>query len=277
MLGTLKSYARRLKTRKIISEFRKSEDVATKAIADALNASMSPVNSTASSWHHKIEKIRTEMYDSQDTLDAWARPWLEKSEELSKRLGITTDSMAEGMTISQAVRASKSMNWCLALFELTYQLRPTIVIELGTNVGVSGLYIASALKEIGAGKLITLEGSPSKAVLAQQNFDRMGLTDQVEIVVGDFFDTLEQVLSTHAENIQLGFIDGFHEGAATIQFHKLFLKSMDSGVIVYDDIYWSKGMREAWSKIRQDRQVNNSAEGESVGFCSIASAHPETA
>jgi len=71
------------------------------------------------------------------------------------------------------------------LAELVRQKKPKRVVECGTAVGYSGLWIARELKAAGGGKLITIEISPRRAKEAADNFKRAGLEDFVEVRVGD--------------------------------------------------------------------------------------------
>lgn len=79
--------------------------------------------------------------------------------------------------------------------------------------------------------------------------------DAVEVVVGDFAHTLDDTLR-RAGQVDLAFIDGFHDGKATIGYHAAFKEAAAPGaVLIYDDINWSDGMTRAWDAIRQDGEV----------------------
>ena len=57
------------------------------------------------------------------------------------------------------------------------------------------------------------------------------------------------------------FIDGNHEKASTLQyFNQLLVKSESNLIIVFDDINWSAGMREAWQEIKTNAKVKISAD-----------------
>ena len=52
------------------------------------------------------------------------------------------------------------------------------------------------------------------------------------------------------------FIDGNHQKEATISYFKKCLNySNDKSIIVFDDIYWSKGMEDAWDYIKQHNRT----------------------
>jgi len=71
------------------------------------------------------------------------------------------------------------------LAELVREKKPNVVVECGTAIGYSGLWIARELKAAGKGKLITIEIDPRRAKQAKANFDRAGLADVVEVRTGD--------------------------------------------------------------------------------------------
>ena len=57
-------------------------------------------------------------------------------------------------------------------------------------MGVSTIYMAAALRDLGGGQLIGSELEPSKALRARANLESVGLADLVEIRVGDALETL---------------------------------------------------------------------------------------
>jgi len=62
-------------------------------------------------------------------------------------------------------------------------------IEIGTLGGYSGTWIARGL--VDGGKLITLEKESKHADVARENFAKAGVSDRVEIKVGDAHETLK--------------------------------------------------------------------------------------
>jgi len=71
------------------------------------------------------------------------------------------------------------------LAELVRQKKPEVVVECGTAIGYSGLWIARELKRAGRGKLITIEIDPQRAHEAVRNFQRAGVAGYVTVRVGD--------------------------------------------------------------------------------------------
>jgi predicted O-methyltransferase YrrM len=71
------------------------------------------------------------------------------------------------------------------LAELVRNKKPKLVVECGTAVGYSGLWIARELKAAGRGKLITIEIDEDRVRQARANFVKAGVADVVEVRQGD--------------------------------------------------------------------------------------------
>lgn len=80
----------------------------------------------------------------------------------------------------------------------------TRIVEFGTSMGVSTIYLAAALRDMGGGHLIGTELEPSKAARARANLESAGLTDLVDIRVGDARETLADV----GGDVDLVLLDG---------------------------------------------------------------------
>ena len=71
------------------------------------------------------------------------------------------------------------------LAELVRQTKPNYVVECGTALGYSGLWIARELEALGGGKLVTIEIDARRAREAGENFRKAGLEKFVTVKVGD--------------------------------------------------------------------------------------------
>lgn len=78
------------------------------------------------------------------------------------------------------------------------------VVEFGTSHGASTIYLAAALRDSGGGTLITTESRLGKAHLARRNLADAGVSDLVELRVGD----ARQTLRVLTEPVDLLFLDG---------------------------------------------------------------------
>ena len=167
-----------------------------------------------------------------------------------------------------AVQNSRSHSWLSLMFRLVRTLKPTTMLELGTCLGISGMYCASALRLNGNGTLVTIEGAESYANIAKENFTSLQLNNVVQYT-GRFSDALDSVLKQHAP-IDFVFIDGHHDGEATIRyFEKIYPSLAPSSWIIFDDISWSSGMKRAWKTIASDPRITFSADLSLIGICHL--------
>src|SRR5262249_21001464 len=90
--------------------------------------------------------------------------------------------------------SSTTRPWGDLLFQIIRVLQPSAALELGTCVGLSGSYIASAMRANNRGHLWTLEGMLDSAKLADETFSILDLSERVTTVVGRFADTLDGAL-----------------------------------------------------------------------------------
>src|SRR5262245_30152260 len=74
---------------------------------------------------------------------------------------------------------------------LSASIGATKILEIGTAIGYSGIWLAGALPP--GGMLITLELDPERARVARANFERAGLADRVGILIGDAQVTMAKV------------------------------------------------------------------------------------
>jgi predicted O-methyltransferase YrrM len=164
---------------------------------------------------------------------------------------------------SIAKRSSVSPKIGRMLFRLVNYMQPKNVVEMGTSLGLSTLYIAKACPEA---KVITMEGSIQKANIAKSNFEAMGISN-VKQVNGDFKETLPAVI-TELNAVDLVFFDGNHRKDATLEYFQAFAsKASDNAVFIFDDIRWSQGMYEAWEEIIKDKRLTVTIDLFSVGLC----------
>ncbi|MFM1875211.1 MAG: hypothetical protein RL266_948 [Bacteroidota bacterium] len=149
-----------------------------------------------------------------------------------------------------AKNSAKGGKWGELLFRLVRHFEPQTMIELGTSLGVGGLYQSLGNPN---GKLTTFEGCPNTAAIAREQFDQAHVNPT--IIEGDFDDTLQPYLNS-IEKLDWVFIDGNHQKEPTIRYFEQCLeKCHHDSVLLFDDIYWSKGMAEAWANIKAHKRV----------------------
>jgi len=176
--------------------------------------------------------------------------------------------MMTGARLKAASTNSKQGLWLAKLaMHVTANAEGHInVLELGTAAGISGMYLLAGIAPKGEGRLISFEGSPELAKLAEgylRDFVSQNTLHNIdfEIIVGNFDNTLEGYIKDHNQPIHLAFIDGNHREDATIHYHELVRNVMGGrGVIVHDDISWSANMTRAWQHIQQIEGAGKTAE-----------------
>lgn len=79
------------------------------------------------------------------------------------------------------------------LYAMARACRATRIVEFGTSMGISAIYLAAALRDNGGGLLIGTELELTKVARARAHLDAAGLSDLVEIREGDARETLGHV------------------------------------------------------------------------------------
>lgn len=131
------------------------------------------------------------------------------------------------------------------LFRLINFQQPTIILEIGTSLGLTTAYLASARKQA---VVYTLEGCPETALVAQLNFKKLQLKN-ITPVTGNFEYTLPAVLQ-EINRVDFVLFDGNHRYEPTMRYFEWCLtKKSEESIFVFDDIYWSAEMRRAWCQI----------------------------
>ncbi len=184
---------------------------------------------------------------------------------------LTAEEVAAGRPGSQPLAqltktASKDRRWSELLMRLVRETRPVRCVEMGAAVGISAAYQAAALTlNRDGGHLTTLEGGESLAAVTRQTLDGLGLGSITDVVQGRFADTLAGVLDSGPPD--LVFVDGHHDGTATLDYFRQITAAMPHGVVVLDDTDWSDSMRHAWAEVRDHEAVTLSVDLTQMGVC----------
>lgn len=139
------------------------------------------------------------------------------------------------------------------LFGLTHYFKPKCIVELGTSLGISTVYMASACPL--STRIHTIEGSEAIASLAARSFSALKL-DNISQYVGHFDQKLPQLIR-QLPAVDMVFMDGNHQAEATLNYFEQCLTIAKNGTFfVLDDIHWSKDMEYAWHTIQQHQNVS---------------------
>lgn len=186
--------------------------------------------------YHDIEALRAKMLTDKRQIDV-------------KDYGTGFDRKRKVSDI--AAHSLKSAKYSQLLFRMVHQFNPQTILELGTSLGITTAYLASNSSK---SRCITLEGCSQTAGIARENFAKLQLGN-VELVEGDINVTLEQVLKT-VTTLDFVFVDANHSSSAVLNYFELCLPFVKSNtVMVFDDIYWSDDMEQAWKTIKRHEKV----------------------
>lgn len=138
------------------------------------------------------------------------------------------------------------------LYKLMNFLHCTNVIELGTSLGLNTLYMARVNKNA---TVISIEGSKTLSDFASQ-LARKNKVNNIRFINARFEDAFPQLLQ-EIDKLDVLYVDGNHTYEATLNYFKQALqKKHKHSVFIFDDIYWSKGMTEAWEEIKKNPAVS---------------------
>ncbi|HNW70382.1 MAG TPA: class I SAM-dependent methyltransferase [Bacteroidales bacterium] len=109
-------------------------------------------------------------------------------------------------------RYSNSKKDAFLLYRMVKYLKPSQILELGTSLGISTMYLSMADKQI---PVTTIEACTQTAELARKNFEKLSLP--VNLILGDLNQILIPTLKKTGVP-ELVFFDGNHTKEATLQY-----------------------------------------------------------
>ena len=139
------------------------------------------------------------------------------------------------------------------------------ILEIGTAIGYSGIWLAGALPP--GGMLYTMEAKGERAKVARENFARAGLADRTTVIVGDAALMLAKV----AGPFDLIFQDGDKRQYVPM-LDRLVALLRPRGLLLTDNIFWSGEVVPGYV----DRPVQDPDETRAiVEYNKRLSTHPE--
>ena len=137
------------------------------------------------------------------------------------------------------------------LYSMAHCFDPKITIELGTAFGISTSALALANPQ---STIYTIEGCANVMAIAEANFQKLDLKN-IESLIGEFDYVLPELLE-QIETIDMVFFDGNHRKNKTLQYFEWCKQKANADtVFIFNDIYLSHEMKEAWNTIISDQQV----------------------
>ena len=190
--------------------------------------------------YQKIEALRNELLADETVLTI---------EDFGA--GSRTSATKQRSIQSIARSALKPKKFGQLLFRIANYYQPENILELGTSLGITSAYLASASQQA---QLVTMEGAREVAAVSKAHFEQLGLNN-IQLTVGNFDETLGPVLSK-VNQVDLAFIDGNHRKEPTVRyFNQLLPYCRENTILIFDDVHWSKEMEQAWETIKADERV----------------------
>lgn len=197
----------------------------------------------------ELNKIRKQLLKNQQTIEV-------------VDLGTGSKKMSNTRKVADIAKHSVApQKYAELLFRLTNYFKPASVLELGTSLGLTTLYLAKAAP---TANIISIEGCPNTNAFAQQVIAQAQVKN-TEAINQSFDDAFKTILPTKKFN--LVYIDGNHTYEATIRYFNELLKITDeNSVLIFDDIYWTPQMTQAWEEIKAHTAVTLSIDLFKVGL-----------
>ena len=162
-----------------------------------------------------------------------------------------------------AYESSVLPRWGTFLYLCANATGAKVILELGTSAGISGCYLASART---CQRFVTVEGASELAKLAETNLSR--IARNFEVVNARFADALDRILPTLPHGVDMVFLDGDKQKTSLLRSFERLASHLNSGsVVVFDDIYWSSEMWQAWQVLRRWRGFSHTITVGRFGVC----------
>jgi predicted O-methyltransferase YrrM len=150
-----------------------------------------------------------------------------------------------------AKNTAKPLKFGQLFYHIIQYFNYKTIFDLGTSLGITTSFLASSSPD---NQVFTFEGCPNTASIAQRNFNQLGLKN-IKIIIGNLNETLEKTLQ-ETEKLDFVFFDANHQYQPTMQyFEQCLTKKHEESCFVFDDIYWSAGMKKAWNEIKNHPEV----------------------
>ncbi|MFT4565128.1 MAG: putative O-methyltransferase YrrM [Saprospiraceae bacterium] len=199
-------------------------------------------------WRNDIPKQITDIIEKR------------RSELLNSRKSITPVDLGAGSfsgktkmrSIAEIARNAVSEKAkCRLLYNTAQYYKPKNILELGTSLGISSLYLSKALPK---SQIYTIEGDLQ--ILGFASSHKIPKTDNIQYINADFEQGLNKLL-TDGQSMDLILIDGAHHSKlqeALLPYYRSL--SHKKTVWIIDDIYWSEDMTAWWNSLIQEKQFN---------------------
>ena len=153
-----------------------------------------------------------------------------------------------------AKTSGSTLNRSKLLYRITKYLKPQNSLELGTSLGLATQALALGHSD---NSVLSVEGCEAISKFTQKQFKQFDINN-VELINSTFEEYISQLSD---RKFDLIFFDGHHDKEATLHYFETLLPTAhNDSVFLFDDIYWSKGMKEAWEIIKAHPKVKVSVD-----------------
>jgi predicted O-methyltransferase YrrM len=135
---------------------------------------------------------------------------------------------------------------------LAVSLGATRMLEIGTAIGYSGIWLASVLPK--GGMLITMELNAERAAAARGNFAKAGLADRVSVMVGD----AGLLVSKVSGPFDLIFQDGSKKLYVPL-LDRLVDRLRPGGLLVTDNVLWDGDVVPGFTQTKRNNPEDTAA------------------
>lgn len=213
--------------------------------------------------HHGVHspfvyKFVTECLYDKSNYEAYSAIQSYRKELISDKTTIAISDFGAGSrvftsnkrTVSDIAKYSgSSLKKAKILFRITKYFKPESILELGTSLGIATFALSIGNE---GRRVMSIEGCANISKFAAKRLSDYEV-DNVTIQNGTFGHIIAQFTK---QIFNLVFVDGHHSRAATLKNFETLLPYVDNDtVFIFDDIYWSKEMTEAWEEIKSHQRV----------------------
>ncbi|MBW4594504.1 MAG: class I SAM-dependent methyltransferase [Brasilonema angustatum HA4187-MV1] len=171
-----------------------------------------------------VQSVLERLHELADTRDKVIRQQM-----LASGADLKSTSSEEKATMLQEVLMPISRDVGRFFYGVARSISAQRIVEFGTSYGVSTIYFAAALCDLGGGLIIGSELERSKVAKATEHLKEAGLSQYVEIRVGDALQTLRDPGGA----IDLLFLDGWKD--LYLDVLQLLLDKLHPGSVVLAD------------------------------------------
>lgn len=134
------------------------------------------------------------------------------------------------------------------LYRIAQYLKPGAILELGTSLGLGTMALALGNPK---SNVVTVEGCPEISKIATHGFKKFKLSNITHRNL-----SFQEFFKNNDTTFDLVYIDGHHDGKRTLDyFEHVLATAKPTSVFIFDDIYWSSSMTQAWKQIYQHPKV----------------------